>query len=77
MMDIENTKRELIDWISGLKDDSVIEKIKLLKEGKTQSDWWNEITDEEKASIEKGVEDEKAGRIIPHSEVKKEYGKWL
>ena len=76
-MDIENTKRELIDWISGLKDDSVIEKIKLLKEGKTQSDWWNEITDEEKASIEKGVEDEKAGRIIPHSEVKKEYGKWL
>ena len=76
-MNIESAKRELIEWIATLKDDSIIVRIKMLKEHQHEEDWWNEITEEEKASIEKGLEDVKAGRVTPHSEVKKEYGKWL
>ncbi|MDZ7625471.1 MAG: hypothetical protein U5J96_13640 [Ignavibacteriaceae bacterium] len=34
-------------------------------------DWWDEISETEKASIERGLEDVKAGRIIPHEKVKK------
>lgn len=49
----------------------------MLKNRQSQKDWWNEITDEEKASIEKGLEDVKAGRIIPHEKVKQEYEKRL
>jgi len=76
-MNIESEKRKLIEWITGLQDDSILEKIKMLKNRQSQKDWWNEITDEEKASIEKGLEDVKAGRIIPHEKVKQEYEKRL
>jgi predicted transcriptional regulator len=40
-------------------------------------DWWNEITDEEKLAIDKGLADIKAGRVKPHKEAKKLYEKWL
>jgi predicted transcriptional regulator len=40
-------------------------------------DWWNEITDEEKSAIDKGLADIKAGRVKPHKEAKKLYEKWL
>lgn len=76
-MNMESAKRELIEWIMTIKDDSIIERIKMLKEAQHKTDWWDEIADEEKASIEKGLEDVKMGRIIPHEEVKKEYGKWI
>lgn len=76
-MNIENAKQELSEWILSLTDDSILEKIKFLKDNQKQTDWWNEITEEEKASIEKGLNDIKEGRVTPHSKIKKEYGKWL
>ncbi len=42
-----------------------------------KSDWWEEISKEEKESIEKGIEDSKSGNLKSHSEVKKLYDKWL
>ena len=44
------------------------------KEG---TDWWNEISNEEKKSIEKGIKDADAGNLKPHSEARKIYAKWL
>lgn len=76
-MNSEIEKLKLIEWIIKLKDDSVVEKLKMLKEHQKQTDWWDEITEEEKASIEKGLGDIKAGKVIPHNKVKKEYEKWL
>ena len=76
-MNLESEKLKLIKWITGLSDDSMIERIKMLKNKGLQKDWWNEITEEEKAAIEKGLEDVKAGRVIPHAKVKREYEKWL
>jgi predicted transcriptional regulator len=49
----------------------------MLKDKVKSSDWWNEITSEEKATVEKGIEDTKAGRVKPHKEAKKLYEKWL
>lgn len=40
-------------------------------------DWWNEISDVEKKSIELGISDADNGNLKPHSEVKKIYEKWL
>ncbi|MFO7447910.1 MAG: hypothetical protein R6W90_16220 [Ignavibacteriaceae bacterium] len=76
-MNLETEKLKLIEWIAGLNDDSTIEKIKTLKDHHNQSDWWNEISEEEKAAIEKGLEDIKQGRVTPHEEMKKKYAKWL
>lgn len=76
-MNIESEKLKLIDWITNLRDDSIIERIKMLKENQSGTDWWDEITEEEKAAIEKGLEDVKAGRLVPHEKVKEEYAKRL
>lgn len=35
------------------------------------------VSEEERQSIERGLEDSKNGRVTPHSEVRKRYEKWL
>ena len=48
---IETKKLALIQWLTSLNDVSMIDKILELKQKETK-DWWNEISDEEKESIE-------------------------
>ena len=76
-MNLDSEKIKIIDWIANITDETVIAKIKLLKDHPKETDWWDEISEAEKASIERGLEDIKAGRVIDHSEVKKLYEKWL
>ena len=73
----EKEKLEIIKWVTGLKDNTAIERLKMLKQKSNKTDWWNEVTEEERAAIDKGLEDIKAGRIKPHKEAKKLYEKWL
>jgi len=73
----EKEKLEIIKWVTGLKDDTALEKLRLLRRQPKKRDWWTEISDEEKAAIDKGLEDIKAGRVVPHKEAKKLYEKWL
>lgn len=72
-INIQNKKLELIQWVSTLEDLSIINKIFELKKEKT--DWWNEISDAEKKSIEKGLEDADAGRVVSHEDFLKSYGR--
>jgi hypothetical protein len=74
---IEKEKLEIIKWVTNLKDNTAIERLKMLRENRNKSDWWNEITEEEKSAIDKGLADIKAGRVKPHKEAKKLYEKWL
>jgi len=75
-LEIQNQKIELIQWLSTLEDVSIIQKIVDLR--KTESrDWWDSISDTEKASIEKGIADANAGKLNPHSKARDIYGKWL
>ena len=73
---IESKKLALIQWLTSLNDVSMIDKILELKNKETK-DWWNEISDEEKESIEKGLSDAESGKLKPHSEIRKKYEKWL
>ena len=73
---IQNKKIELIQWLSTLTDISVIEKIMELRE-QENSGWWDDISEAEKKSIEKGVQDVKSGRVKSHSDVRKIYEKCL
>jgi hypothetical protein len=75
-INIQNSKIELIQWLTTLNDQSLIEKILDLK--KTESkDWWNNISDAEKNSIENGILDAENGKLKSHSEARKIYEKWL
>ncbi len=42
-----------------------------------EEDWYDELSDAEKKSIELGLKDIEEGRVVAHSEVKKLYEKWL
>ena len=76
-INIEKDKLEIIKWVATLKDETSIERLKMLKDSRGDVDWWGEISDAEKRAIEKGLEDIKAGRVKSHKQVKKLYEKWL
>ncbi len=76
-LNMEKEKLEIIKWVTSLRDDTAIERLKMLRVNPKKIDWWNEITDEEKTAIDKGLADIKAGRVKPHKEAKKLYEKWL
>lgn len=76
-LNLEKEKLEIIKWVTNLKDDTAIERLRMLRENPRKVDWWKEITDEEKTAIDKGLADIKAGRVKPHREARKLYEKWL
>lgn len=73
---ILNKKLELIQWLSTLEDNSVIEKLFEFRKEETK-DWWNTISPEEKKSIEKGISEADCKKLKPHSEAREIYEKWL
>ena len=71
----EALKLELIEWLTHLDDDDTITYLKIVKDSsETGSDWWQDLTDEQKAGIERGLQDIDAGRVTPHDQVKDKYG---
>lgn len=74
-MNIETRKVSLISWISHLNDEEIISKIESLQ--KNEPDWWDLISDDEKAEIEQGLADIEEGKVKSHDEVMSKYKKWL
>lgn len=71
----EALKLELIEWLTHLDDDDTISYLKIVKDSsETGSDWWQELSGEQKQGIERGLRDIDAGKVTPHDQVKKEYG---
>jgi hypothetical protein len=71
-----NKKIELIQWISTLEDNSIIDKLQNFRKEETK-DWWDTISNEEKESIDKGISEAKEGKLKSHSTVREIYEKWL
>ncbi|MEM0518190.1 MULTISPECIES: hypothetical protein [Aequorivita] len=67
-MDVKAKKLDLIEWLLHLKDEATIEKMCKLKES-IDGDWYDELPDTAKASIEKGRQDYKEGKIFTSQEV--------
>ena len=73
-MNIQAKKYQLIEWITGIQDSTLINKLVKIAE---QSDWWDEISDAEKQSIERGLKDLDDGKFADHSTVKTLFEKYL
>lgn len=71
---LQNTKIELIQWLTTLEDKAIIQKILDLR---SSDDWWDKISEDEKKSIEKGILDANSGKLNAHDKARKIYGKWL
>jgi len=77
-MDIQTEKLDLIEWISKLNDSSVIKKLRSIKENYSKSkDWYDDLDEEERASIDRGLKDIDEGRLNGHDAAQKIYEKYL
>lgn len=70
-MNVTVDKSELIAWLRELEDQSILETIQLLKES-TRPVSWDDLPEAAKASVERGLEDSKAGRVHTSEEFWKE-----
>lgn len=71
-LNVQNTKIELIRWLTTVEDADMLKKLIEFRDSSIY-----ELSEAERQSIEEGLEDLKKGDVIPHSEVKKAYEKWL
>jgi hypothetical protein len=71
----EAIKLELIEWLTKLDDNEIIEYLKIVKDSNSEgNDWWNDLSDVQKQGIERGLNDIINGRTISHDDVKSRYG---
>ena len=75
-MDIQTEKLGLIEWISRLSDQKVIDKLKLMMLA-YQYENVNEMTKAEHESILRGLDDFENGKTHTHDEVRRIYEKYL
>lgn len=74
-LQIQNKKLELIQWLSTIEDLNILEKISDMISRERKKSWWDDISEAEKRSIEKGIAQADAGKLNPHSKARKIYGK--
>lgn len=65
-MDIHAKKLLLIEWLLKLQDERMLGRIEDLKE---QSDFWSELSTEQKARIEQGLQDLNQGKKTSYEEI--------
>ena len=65
-MNIAIEKQNLLQWIQGLTDEKIIERILSIKEN-------NEVSFFENQLIQKGLDDISSGNVSSHEEVKKRF----
>jgi len=72
-MDIQLEKYKLMEWLVGLKDESVISKLKNIKSDfSSLPDWTNDTSETEKLLINAGLKDVEENKTFSHEQVMKE-----
>lgn len=61
--------------MSSIEDAQLLDKLIQFRR-EQNPDGWNSISEEEKMSIQKGMEDAEKGKLIDHSQAKAIYEKW-
>ena len=67
-MNLETRKINLINWISTLQEESVLEKVEKIQ--KEKIDWWDTTSEEDKKAINEGLEQLDRGEYLTHSQVR-------
>jgi len=76
MRDVETLREEVKKYIDHA-DDHVLKMIHAMLKADSEADWWNDLDEDERASIERGIDDISKGRTVSHEEVVKQYSEWL
>ena len=76
MNDIKTLKNRAKKYLDNA-DEKTIRMVYAMLEIEAESDWWDELPQDAKDSIERGLKDIENGDVSPHEEVRKKYKKWL
>jgi predicted transcriptional regulator len=77
-MEIQSIKSELHEIIDQANDLKVLEAVRtLLRSSAKEQDFWDQLPDFQKESIERGLEQAENGQTTPYKDVMKKYEKWL
>jgi len=74
-MDIKTTKLELMHLLLQTEKISVLEKLRKVFEDE-QTDWWNDMSPEERDEIREGLLQADQGDLTANEEVMKVFDKW-
>ena len=74
-MNPQAIKLDLIHWLTDLKDKKLLELFASIKESSESGDWYSTLTEGQKKSLERGVEDHKNGRFLSSGEFWSRYEK--
>ena len=74
-MDIKTTKLELMHLLLQTEKISVLEKLRKVFEDE-QTDWWNDMSPEERDEIREGLLQADEGDLTANEEVMKVFDKW-
>ena len=77
-MNMQAEKLKLIQMLLETKDKELIQQVKaLLSIHQKDADFWDEMPDTIKESVERGLRQSEAGEGIPHEKAVKRLSKWL
>lgn len=76
-MNLQAKKLELVQLIINTNKPLTLKKVEEVLKSEKEQDWWDIISDEERAEIEQGLAEADRGEVIPHEEVMAKYKKWL
>jgi predicted transcriptional regulator len=69
-------RQEISEYVTHA-DDRMLREIHAIIEADRAGDWWDDISDAHRDSIERGIKDMEAGNTVSHEEMVKLYSKWL
>jgi hypothetical protein len=72
----QNIKTELIQWLAGLENINTLKKLLAIRKSDDMDSEYK-LSKAELQSVEEGLSDLKNKNVLPHSDVKKSYEKWL
>ena len=74
-MEQKAIKLELIEWLTRLNDIDILIYLKKIKESRANNnDWWDDLTEQQKLGIQRGLKDIDEGKVVSHDKVAKKYG---
>ena len=71
-MNIQAKKLKLVQMIINTDKPALLKRVEEIFKKETAVDWWDEISEAERKSIEQGLAEADRGELIPHEEVMKE-----
>lgn len=71
-MNLQAKKLELVQLIINTRKPLILKRVEEILKSEEEADWWDQISEAERQSIEKGLAEADRGELIPHEKVMKE-----